>query len=124
MASEHELEQIMDFVRKQFNKLSGADPLIFPVSSRQALAAKQELGPAVKTMDPVALVSALEKNDRWVHSRFGNVENYIKKTLSEEERAWLKLRNPIGIAEHLLLKYLTVRMRHIYSNYRRKSKGD
>jgi GTPase Era involved in 16S rRNA processing len=41
LSSEEELDQIADFVRKQFSKLSGTEPLIFPVSSRQALQAKQ-----------------------------------------------------------------------------------
>jgi hypothetical protein len=59
-------------------------------------------------MDPNLAAEKLSEIPKWLTSRFGNVENYIKNTLSEEERAWLKLRNPIGIAEHLLNKYLTV----------------
>lgn len=117
---EDDLKKITDFIREQFNNLSGSDPIIFPISSKLALRAKQgtvirsfksehlELGPELKTLSPEELSNKLSKKENWTSSQFDNVESYIKKTLSEEERAWLKLRNPIGIADHLLQKYLTV----------------
>jgi small GTP-binding protein len=86
--TEAELTQVSDFVRENGRLLLGAKVEIFPVSARLALKAKQG--------DP----------SQWVDSRFEPLEDFIHDTLDETERVRLKFRNPLGVGNHLLTKYL------------------
>jgi hypothetical protein len=93
--TEDDLKAVKNFVTSNFQELLGIDPIIFPVSSKLALNAK------VAAADHDALMN----NPNWIKSRFGELESYIAKTLTKEERTRLKLENPIGVGEHLLSKY-------------------
>eukprot|EP00027_Filamoeba_sp_ATCC50430_P016648 CAMPEP_0168566924 /NCGR_PEP_ID=MMETSP0413-20121227/14701_1 /TAXON_ID=136452 /ORGANISM="Filamoeba nolandi, Strain NC-AS-23-1" /LENGTH=677 /DNA_ID=CAMNT_0008599021 /DNA_START=83 /DNA_END=2116 /DNA_ORIENTATION=- len=90
-----ELNEILEFVKTNFESLVGLQPKIFTVSSKQALKAKLEAKNATE----------LGQNPLWQASKFGELEDFILKTLSKEERTKLKLENPIGVAEHMLTKY-------------------
>jgi hypothetical protein len=91
----------------------GTDPMIFPVSSKQALHSKIE---ARKTE------TSLIESPKWISSKFGALEQHIlqvtekknfsrakfffsRQNLSREERTRIKLENPLGIIENLLRKY-------------------
>ena len=63
---------------------------MFPVSARLALRAKRG-EPAL-----------------WDASHFAPLEAYIQTTLDEKGRLRLKFMNPLGVAEHLVQKYLGV----------------
>jgi hypothetical protein len=78
------------------------EPLVFPVSSKKALKAKREVGDLKGEQRNAALV----KNALWNESRFGALESYILSSLSAQERAQLKMKNPLGVAEHLVIKYV------------------
>jgi len=95
LETDTQLVDVKNFVTKNFKDLLEIEPLIFPVSSKLALNAK--LG----SVDTNSLINSTS----WKKSRFGELEAYISKTLTREERSKLKLENPIGIAEHLMLKY-------------------
>ncbi|MBC8076976.1 MAG: dynamin family protein [Chloroflexales bacterium] len=86
-----ELDQVLEFVRSNAYDLLGTHPEIFPVSARLAQQARSSDNP-----------QALEQ------SRFAAVERYIVETLDEEERVRLKLLSPLGVAQHISGKYLTV----------------
>lgn len=88
-----DLEQVMSFIRENARDLLGFSPEIFPVSARLAKRAR-----AGTQGDPQA----------WEASRFEAVERYILETLDEGERVRLKLMTPIGVAQRITDKYLTV----------------
>jgi hypothetical protein len=77
---------VEDFVARNFHALLGIDPIIFPVSSKFALSAKE----------------SGVSGDMWARSRFGSLEKYILESLDGGQRAKLKLINPIGVADHVV----------------------
>ncbi len=85
LQSEEDVRKVREFVRDGFHSLLGVDPEIFPVSSRQALAAKQDNDEA-----------------RLAASGFDRLETHILSTLDEDERFRLKLLNPLGVAARLI----------------------
>ncbi len=85
-----EIVQVETFVRENAQKLLGDGPVLFPVSARAALRAKQG--------EPQA----------WPQSRFEALETYIRGTLDEGSRVRLKFLNPLGVGDHLAGKYLQV----------------
>jgi GTP-binding protein EngB required for normal cell division len=89
---EHEVEQVLAFVRENARDLLGTTPEIFPVSARQAWRAR--------TNDHI-------EENIWETSRFGAVERYIIDTLDEETRVRLKLLSPLGVAQRLTQTYLS-----------------
>jgi uncharacterized LabA/DUF88 family protein len=88
MDSEQDLEQISAFVAENAHALLGITPEIYPVSSRLALRAKQG------------------EPQFWQPSRFEPLEQFIHDTLDESSRVRLKLKNPLGVGEHLVERYL------------------
>lgn len=90
LQDDKELEKVNNFVRDNANRLMGISPDIFPLSSRNALLAKQG------------------KPEFWATSRFEPLENFIHDTLDESGRLRLKLLNPLGVGAHLVQKYLEV----------------
>ena len=88
--SAEELDQVVSFIADNARTLFGMTPEIFPVSARLALRAKQG-EPAL-----------------WESSRFAPLEQYIQTTLDEKGRLRLKFMNPLGVAGHLVDKYLGV----------------
>ncbi|HQE92569.1 MAG TPA: dynamin family protein [Anaerolineae bacterium] len=86
-----EVEHIKQFIAENALVLLGFTPEIFPISARQALRAKQS--------SDSALLAA---------SGIEALEHYIIDTLDEKERIRLKLRNPVGVALHLIDKYAHV----------------
>lgn len=86
-----DVTRIEHFIAENALTLLGFTPEVFPISSRWALKAKQ-------TKDSSLLAE----------SRIETLENYIITTLDEKERIRLKLRNPIGVATHLINKYMQV----------------
>jgi small GTP-binding protein len=92
LAGPAEVTAQVAFVREGAKRLLGLEPAIFPVSARQALAAK---GPG----DPAA------RHTTWEASGFGPLETYLRDALDDRERLRLKLLNPLGIAERLTRRY-------------------
>lgn len=91
LSGPEDLANIERFITDNARTLLGFTPEIFPVSSRQALRAKQA--------DDETLLK---------ESGFAALENYIAATLDEEERIRLKFNNPLGVGLHLIDKYLQV----------------
>jgi len=90
LQSETELDQVTSFVAENAQQLLGVTPEVFPISAREALRAK------------------LGEPELWLVSRFEPLESYIRDTLDESSRLRLKFLNPLGVAMHLLDKYLQV----------------
>lgn len=88
-----DIQHVTEFVTKNAREMIGRVPTVFAVSSRQARQAKE-------TFD------ADERTRLWNASRFEPLESYILKTLDERERLRLKLSSPIGVAQHLVERYL------------------
>ncbi|MGC9394208.1 MAG: dynamin family protein [Anaerolineae bacterium] len=86
-----DVTRIENFINENARVLLGFAPEVFPISSRLALRAKQT--------DDSALLA---------ESRIEALERYIVTTLDEKERIRLKLRNPIGVALHLIEKYAQI----------------
>ena len=89
LATPADLDTVLAFVRDNVRALLGFAPELFPVSARQALAAKTS-GDAAALRD----------------SRFGALEDYIRTTLDQQERFRLKLLNPLGVGLRLVGEYL------------------
>ncbi len=90
-----DVDKVLAFVETNGRELLSRRPVIFPISARQARQAKE-------TMD------ADERTRLWAASRFEPLERYILETLDERERLRLKLSNPLGVAQRLTERYLTV----------------
>jgi small GTP-binding protein len=86
-----DLEKVLAFVSASARTLLGFAPELFPLSGKQALRAKES--------NDEALLAT---------SRFPALEKYLVETLDEKERIRLKLGNPLGVAAHLVEKYLAV----------------
>lgn len=85
-----ELDQVVTFIGENARSLLGITPDIFPVSSR------------------LALHSKLGEARFWKASMFEPLEKFIQETLDEKGRLALKFMNPLGVASHLVTKYLDV----------------
>ena len=85
-----ELEQVTSFVADNATALLGRAPEIFPVSARQAQQARAGGGAD----------AAL-----WQQSGFDRVEEYLLRTLNQEERVRLKLLNPLNVGLRLAGTY-------------------
>ncbi|MBA3496754.1 MAG: dynamin family protein [Gemmatimonadales bacterium] len=84
-------QQVLDFVRQHAQALLGEEPRLFPVSARDALDARTA-GSA----------------DGWGSSGFGAMDEYLVRTLDQEERVRLKLLNPLNVGLKLSAKYKDV----------------
>jgi small GTP-binding protein len=89
-ATADELEQVTSFVAENATTLLGRAPEIFGVSARQAQQAR-----AAGNAD-----AAL-----WQQSGFERVEEYLLRTLNQEERVRLKLLNPLNVGLRLAGTY-------------------
>lgn len=85
--NEDDLEQVHSFIAENARDLLEIKPELFPVSSRQAIRAKQG------------------EPELWQSSRFEPLEKYILDSLDESGRLRLKLQNPLGVGMHLVGKY-------------------
>ena len=85
LETQEEKDIVLNYVRTNVRDLLRFDPIIFPVSSRMALKAK-ETGNAelLKT------------------SQFDEFENFVKITLDDETRFQMKISNVMGIVENVL----------------------
>ena len=88
LEDEEELTQVVDFVHKNAQTLMGRTLEIFPVSARQALRAKNG------------------EVNLWEDSSFEALETYIRNSLDQTGQVRLKFMNPLGVAAHLVDKYL------------------
>ena len=92
---EEDVQRVEAYVADNAKKLLGRAPVVFPVSARQALAAK-------------VAVDDAERDELAAASRFAALEEYVVSTLDEAERVRLKLSSPLGVGEHLAERYREV----------------
>ena len=90
LEDEQQLTQIVDFIQNNSQALMGRTLEIFPVSARQALRAKNG------------------EDGLWEASRFEALEKYIRNSLDQSGQVSLKFMNPLGVAAHLVDKYIQV----------------
>ena len=90
LEDEQQLTQIVDFIQNNTQALLGRTLDIFPVSARQALRAKNG------------------EDGLWEASRFEALEEYIRSSLDQSGQIRLKFMNPLGVAAHLVDKYIQV----------------
>jgi len=81
-----EREQVREFVLEQARLQLGVEPQIWLVSARQALAAQRET-----PRDEIL----------WDESGFADIEEYIRETLGDVERARQKLETPLQISQNV-----------------------
>jgi small GTP-binding protein len=84
-------QQVLDFVRENATALVGEPPRLFAVSARDALAARTA-GSA----------------EGWQASGFEAMEQYLVRTLDQQERIRLKLLNPLNVGLRLAARYKDV----------------
>jgi small GTP-binding protein len=90
LEDERQVADVRAYVAESAHAMLGFDPVIFPVSAKLALRAKQG--------EPAA----------WAASRFDALESYVRSSLDEPARVHLKLLNPLGVGTALADRYLTV----------------
>jgi len=88
--NDEELSQVKKFIQDNIQSLLQISPEIFPVSSRNALLAKQG------------------QPQLWDASHFHSLENHIQSVLDETGRIKLKFLNPLGVGLNLSGRYLGV----------------
>jgi hypothetical protein len=102
LASPDEVAAQIAFVREQAQRLLGLTPEVFPVSARQALAAKQSSAisgqPSVVGDQTAHAAAALPET-------WQRLEGYLRETLDDRERLRLKLTSPLGVADRLAERY-------------------
>jgi hypothetical protein len=86
-----ERQQVLDFVRDNAAALIGEPPRLFAVSARDALAAR-----------------AAGSDQGWQASGFEAMEQYLVRTLDQQERVRLKLLNPLNVGLRLAARYKDV----------------
>jgi small GTP-binding protein len=91
LATPAELEQVRAFVAENATALLGHTPEIFAVSARQALEARSG--------------DESEREGPWRASGFEAMEEYLLRTLTQEERVRLKLLNPLNVGLRLAATY-------------------
>ncbi len=89
-----ERQEVVQYVATNAAPLLGETPVIFGVSARQAQEARSEESAGTP-----------EGQELWRQSGFGPVEDYLLKTLDQEERVRLKLLNPLNVGLRLASKY-------------------
>ncbi|WP_110518573.1 dynamin family protein [Herpetosiphon llansteffanensis] len=82
--------EVLEFVRSNATNLLGSTPMIFAVSARSALRARENDDPKL-----------------WDESGFNAMEEYLLRTLDQGERVRLKLLNPLGVGQKLATTYRT-----------------
>ena len=87
-----ERDQVLRYVEENAAGLLGETPELFAVSARQALDARAE-------------EDGKDQGELWQRSGFGAVEDYLLKTLDQQERVRLKLLNPLNVGLRLASKY-------------------
>jgi small GTP-binding protein len=95
-----EREEVTRYVREHAGALLGEAPEIFAVSARQAIEARAE--------NQNASDDGAGGEQMWQQSGFGQVEDYLLRTLDQEERVRLKLLNPLNVGLKLASKYKDV----------------
>lgn len=88
LANEADRAEVMRFVRENGETLLGEPPLVFPVSARMAMQAREGENPTL-----------------WEQSGFPAVEDFLLRTLDQEERVRLKLLNPLNVGLRLSRTY-------------------
>nr|MBA3659546.1 dynamin family protein [Gemmatimonadales bacterium] len=86
-----ERQQVLDFVRDNAQALTGEAPRLFAVSARSALDARDA-----------------GSDERPADSGFAAVDEFLVRTLDQEERVRLKLLNPLNVGLRLASKYKAV----------------
>ena len=88
LAGSDDQAEVVAYVRDNAATLLGDAPQVFPVSARRAVEARTR-GAA----------------DAWEQSGFDAVEEYLLRTLDQEERIRLKLLNPLNVGLRLSARY-------------------
>jgi GTP-binding protein EngB required for normal cell division len=84
-------QQVLDYVRQSAQARLGVTPEIFAASAKTALKAWN--------------VDGTRDEQAWADSGFGALEDYIQRTLHAGERLRLKLDSPLGVAEHVVVRF-------------------
>jgi small GTP-binding protein len=88
LAGPAEEAEVIAYVRDNAAALLGETPQVFPVSARRAVQARTQSAPEL-----------------WEQSGFDAVEEYLLRTLDQEERIRLKLLNPLNVGLRLAARY-------------------
>jgi small GTP-binding protein len=94
LARPEDRAEVLRYVRENAASLLNETPELFAVSARLALEARGSDGQP-----------APAREELWAQSGFGPVEDYLLKTLDQEERVRLKLLNPLNVGLRLASKY-------------------
>jgi len=86
--SEKNLEEVKRYITENATKVLNSEPLVFPISSKQALDHKKRFGSADRNL--------------------ANIEDYIRNTLGTNQYIALKFNNPLGVIENFSQKFSNI----------------
>jgi small GTP-binding protein len=92
LARQEERDEVLRYVEENASSRLTERPRVFAVSAREAIEARRQGGKGAE-------------EGLWERSGFGEVEDYLLKTLDQEERVRLKLLNPLNVGLRLASKY-------------------
>ena len=95
-----EKQRVVQYVREHASTLLGAQPMVIPISARDALAAK--LTGRVDNDQKDGNVAFSKNESVWKRSNFESLECFLQETLTTETKIKSKLSSPIGVAEGVL----------------------
>jgi small GTP-binding protein len=95
LGSQTELNDVTAFIRTNADRLLGLEPVIFPISAREARRSQLSTDPA-------------ERQRLWDESKFEPFAKFVIESLDEQTRVRLKLLSPLGIADRLAARYRSV----------------
>ncbi len=84
-------QQVLGFIRENAQALLGEPPQLFPLSAREAIGARTS-----------------GSSEAWTASGFGAMDEYLVRTLDQQERIRLKLLNPLNVGLRLAARYKDV----------------
>ena len=87
-----EKNKVVDFVSHHASELLGAQPIVLPVSARDALAVK--------------LQKTTNVSSNWQRSNFEALELFLKDSLTTQAKLKSKLSSPIGVVEGVMERSL------------------
>jgi tRNA threonylcarbamoyladenosine modification (KEOPS) complex Cgi121 subunit len=92
----NELSRVLEFLKSNVCKILESEPPIFPISAKEGMKAKL----LIAKDDTIEEGKVLLKK-----SGLKDLEDYIERILSNEEKIILKLKTPLGVASHILNKH-------------------
>jgi tRNA U34 5-carboxymethylaminomethyl modifying GTPase MnmE/TrmE len=100
-----EKRRVVQYVTEHASTLLGAQPIVIPISARDAFAAKvtgRVNHNISSSSSSTTGIVGRHQESVWTRSNFGTLERFLQETLTTESKIKSKLSSPIGVVEGVL----------------------